>query len=321
MDYCSKQLKMKAILIFFTFFLTTTVGFAAKDKIIVVIDPGHGGNDPGYLSSNKAYLSEKELNLIIAKKFGESIEQQLKNVTVIYTRKDDSFPTLKDRVLIANNANADYFISIHCNANDKKHVHGTESHVHTMDAGKSVCLAKEFEKEFTSFAGRYSRGVKDTEDREHSLQVLKYTNMTGVLLECGFLTNESEAEYLNTANGQEKISSALFRAFKSYIIKQHPSISFIKEEPKKVDVVASNSPENKGVGYSIQIMSSKQAVDTTIPEFKKIDLPVARNEIETTSPYKYRYTVGSYPSQDEAKRDLEKIQQKGFKDAYIVKVN
>ncbi len=320
-DCREKQLKMKSVLLFFSLFLLSPATFGAKDKIIVVIDPGHGGNDPGHLSSNKEQMAEKDLNLIIAKKFGEYIEQQLKNVTIVYTRKDDSFPTLTERVVMANNAKADYFISIHCNANDKKHVHGTESHVHTMDAGKSVGLAKEFEKEFTSFAGRFSRGVKDTEDREHSLQVLKYTKMTGVLLECGFLTNDAEAEYLNTSSGQEKIASAIFRAFKNYIVKQHPTIAFVKEEPKKEDVVASNNNQSKGTGYSIQIMSSKQAVDTTIPEFKKIELPVDRNEIQTNSPYKFRYTVGSYPSQDEARRDLEKVQQKGFKDAYIVKVN
>jgi N-acetylmuramoyl-L-alanine amidase len=312
---------MKSVLLFCSLFLLASVGFGAKDKIIVVIDPGHGGKDHGHISENKDHLPEKELNLIIAKKFGDMIEKQLQNVTIIYSRTDDTYPSLNDRVKLANGSKADYFISIHCNANDKKSVHGTESHVHSMDAKKSVGLAQAMEKEFTSFAGRYSRGVKDSEDREHSLQVLKYTTMTGVLIECGFMTNNDEAAFLNTASGQEKITTSIFRAFKNYIVKQHPAIAFVKEEPKKEEVIANNKNDNKAVGYSIQIMSSKQAVDTTIPEFKKIELPVARNEIQTNSPYKYRYTVGSYPSQDEARRDLEKVQQKGFKDAYIVKLN
>jgi hypothetical protein len=68
-------------------------------------------------------------------------------------------------------------------------------------------------------------------------------------------------------------------------------------------------------------MSSKQPIDTTIPDVKKVELPVARNDIQTNSAYKSLYPVGSYPSQDEARRDLEKVQQKGFKDAYIVKLN
>jgi hypothetical protein len=58
-----------------------------------------------------------------------------------------------------------------------------------------------------------------------------------------------------------------------------------------------------------------------MPEFKKIELPVSRNEIQTTSAFKYRYTVGQYASQDDAQKDLEKVQQNGFKDAYIVKLN
>ena len=313
---------MRSVVIFvFTVLLSISAG-AAKDKIIVVIDPGHGGTDHGHVSSNKDHMPEKELNLIIAKKFGEMIEKQLQNVSIIYSRTDDSYPSLNDRVKLANSSKADYFISIHCNANAKKSVHGTESHVHTMEAKKSVGLAQAFEKEFTSFAGRYSRGVKDTEDREHSLQVLKYTTMTGVLIECGFMTNDDEAVFLNTASGQEKIATSIFRAFKSYVVKQHPAIAFVKEEPKKETAEQkTEKTTDASKSYAIQIMSSRQPVETSMPEFKKIELPVSRNEIQTTSAFKYRYTVGQYASQDDAQKDLEKVQQNGFKDAYIVKLN
>jgi N-acetylmuramoyl-L-alanine amidase len=312
---------MRSVIIFvFTVLLSISAG-AAKDKIIVVIDPGHGGTDHGHVSSNKDHMPEKELNLIIAKKFGEMIEKQLQNVSIIYSRTDDSYPSLNDRVKLANGSKADYFISIHCNANGKKSVHGTESHVHTMDSKRSVGLAQAMEKEFTSFAGRFSRGVKDTQDREHSIQVLKYTTMTGVLIECGFMTNDDEASFLNTANGQDKIATSIFRAFKSYIVKQHPSIAFVKEEPKKETVEKKSETTDVTKSYAIQIMSSRQPVETSIPEFKKIELPVSRNEIQTSSAFKYRYTVGEYASQDEALKDLEKVQQKGFKDAYIVKLN
>jgi N-acetylmuramoyl-L-alanine amidase len=313
---------MRSVVIFvFTVLLSISAG-AAKDKIIVVIDPGHGGTDHGHVSSDKDHMPEKELNLIIAKKFGDMIEKQLQNVSIIYSRTDDTYPSLGDRVKLANSSKADYFISIHCNANAKKSVHGTESHVHTMEAKKSVGLAQAFEKEFTSFAGRYSRGVKDTEDREHSLQVLKYTTMTGVLIECGFMTNDDEAVFLNTTSGQEKIATSIFRAFKSYIVKQHPAIAFVKEEPKKETAEQkTEKPTDATKSYAIQIMSSKQPVETSVPEFKKIELPVSRNEIQTTSAFKYRYTVGQYASQDDAQKDLEKVQQNGFKDAYIVKLN
>ena len=157
---------MKMLLLLFSLSVLGIQAFAQKEKIIVVIDPGHGGSDPGHLSSNKNHLPEKALNLLIAKKFGSYIEQNMKNVTIIYTRTDDSFPSLDDRVEKANNAKADYFISIHCNANERTSVHGTESHVHSMSSKKAVSLAKEFEEEFSTRAFRHSRCVKDTDDRE-----------------------------------------------------------------------------------------------------------------------------------------------------------
>lgn len=321
---------MKTVAFIFSLLFLAPLSFSQKEKIVVVIDAGHGGSDPGHLSCNKNHLAEKELNLIIAKKFGGYIDQYLKNVTVVYTRTDDSFPSLSARVDKANSVRADYFISIHCNANHNKHVHGTESHIHSHTSQKAVNLAKEVEKEFSTRAGRHSRGVKDTEDREHSLQVLKYTNMTGVLVECGFLTNENEANYLNTTSGQEVLASAIFRAFRSFITKEHPSISFIKSAPAPTNQTviantASNGSTAQGTGtvngtYAIQIMSSKTPLDTKGESFKTLGVSVSRKELNTTAAYKYRYYAGNYASKDAAMKDLEKVQKNGFKDAYVVKI-
>ena len=107
--------------------------FCGAQQVTLVIDPGHGGHDPGHESTVSGHLQEKELNLKIAKLFGGYIEKYLQNVKVIYTRTDDSFPSLDRRVEIANNNQADYFISIHCNGNDRSGVRGTESHVHSMN--------------------------------------------------------------------------------------------------------------------------------------------------------------------------------------------
>lgn len=313
---------MRIIVFLFCISFISVPVFSQKAKIVVVIDAGHGGSDPGHESCNKNHLQEKELNLIIAKKFGGYIDQNLKNVNIVYTRTDDSFPTLDQRVAKANSVNADYFISIHCNANHNKNVHGTESHIHTMKSKKSLALAKEFETEFTKRAGRNSRGVKDTDDREHSLQVLKYTNMTSVLVECGFLTNDNEANYLNTSNGQEILASAVFRAFRTHIVKEYPSISFIKSGTNSTHLATDNSTPKSSVNgsYAIQIMSSKQPLNTEDQSFKKIGLPVMRKKLSTTAAYKYCYHAGKYTSQDEAKKDLEKVKKNGFSDAYIIKL-
>ncbi len=82
----------------------------------IVIDPGHGGKDPG---CNGVTCKEKEVALAVALKLGKLIEENIKDVKVIFTRKTDVFVELEDRAKIANDNNADLFISIHCNAAGK----------------------------------------------------------------------------------------------------------------------------------------------------------------------------------------------------------
>ena len=92
----------------------------------VVIDAGHGGHDPGALGSKS---KEKDIALAIALKTGKLIKENLKDVEVIYTRKTDVFVELYRRARIANEAKADLFISIHCNANQSKSPFGSETYV------------------------------------------------------------------------------------------------------------------------------------------------------------------------------------------------
>lgn len=92
----------------------------------VVIDAGHGGKDPGAVGK---YSREKDIALAIALKTGEYIEKNLPDVEVIYTRKTDVFVELHRRAQIANDNEADIFISIHCNANNSSKPYGTETYV------------------------------------------------------------------------------------------------------------------------------------------------------------------------------------------------
>jgi N-acetylmuramoyl-L-alanine amidase len=117
------------ILFLFTFFVVTAykVSSAGSDKNwVIVIDAGHGGKDPGALGS---FSAEKDITLAIALKTGNYIEKNLQNVTVIYTRKTDTFIELKDRPDIANKNNADLFISIHANSTKARSIKGTETFV------------------------------------------------------------------------------------------------------------------------------------------------------------------------------------------------
>jgi N-acetylmuramoyl-L-alanine amidase len=92
----------------------------------VVIDAGHGGHDPGALGKQS---KEKNINLAIALKLGQMIRASLKGIRVIYTRDKDYFVELYRRAGIANESNADLFISIHCNANNNHVLKGAETYV------------------------------------------------------------------------------------------------------------------------------------------------------------------------------------------------
>lgn len=99
------------------FFLTARPLSAQNSKFTVVIDPGHGGKDPGAVGSSSR---EKDIVLSVGLKLGKLIENNHPDVNVIYTRKDDRFVALNQRAGIANKAHADLFISLHCNALDRR---------------------------------------------------------------------------------------------------------------------------------------------------------------------------------------------------------
>lgn len=94
----------------------------------VVIDPGHGGKDPGAPGPDSKH-SEKHIVLNISKLLGEKIRKEYPSVKVVYTRNGDTFPKLTDRVQIAHDNNADLFISIHCNSSVKKSASGSSAHI------------------------------------------------------------------------------------------------------------------------------------------------------------------------------------------------
>lgn len=104
----------------------------SKDKGLglktVVIDPGHGGKDPGAPGQTSA-TSEKHIVLAISKLFGEKIKEAHPDVNVIYTRSTDKFLGLHDRAMVARKNDADLFISIHCNSSTNKSAYGSSVHI------------------------------------------------------------------------------------------------------------------------------------------------------------------------------------------------
>ncbi|MBR4977361.1 MAG: N-acetylmuramoyl-L-alanine amidase [Bacteroidales bacterium] len=94
----------------------------------IVIDPGHGGKDPGAPGKTSA-TSEKHIVLKISKLFGEKIKQAYPDVKVIYTRDSDKFIGLHERAMVARRNNADLFVSIHCNSVASKSAYGSSVHI------------------------------------------------------------------------------------------------------------------------------------------------------------------------------------------------
>jgi N-acetylmuramoyl-L-alanine amidase len=117
-------LKLLCIAILSLLFVNGPTVFASEKTWVIVIDAGHGGKDPGAIGS---ISKEKNINLAIALKTGEYLEQNLKNVRVLYTRKTDVFMELRDRPEFANKNKADLFISIHSNWISKSSIKGTET--------------------------------------------------------------------------------------------------------------------------------------------------------------------------------------------------
>ncbi|TXF76238.1 N-acetylmuramoyl-L-alanine amidase [Chryseobacterium sp.] len=113
-------------------------GAHAQKKFTIVLDAGHGGEDHG---ANRLYddigrVTEKEITLAITLKLGRMLEKN-KDFKVIYTRKIDEYPSLTDRTNLANRSKADFFVSIHCNANTKTTPYGTETFVQGPDQNKT----------------------------------------------------------------------------------------------------------------------------------------------------------------------------------------
>ncbi len=220
-----------------------------------MIDPGHGGRDPGALGRNSM---EKDIVLAIGLKLGQYIEENLPEVNVIYTRKTDEFVKLYRRAQIANENNADLFISLHCNSSRVKSTYGTETYVmglHRSQANLEVAKREnaailyedDYEETydgfdpyspeaniiFTLYQNAYLENSLDMASlvqqqfseranrvdrgvKQAGFLVLYQITMPGILVEAGFLSNPAEEKFLMSETGQAYIASAIFRAFREY---------------------------------------------------------------------------------------------------------
>lgn len=173
----------------------------------IVIDPGHGGIDPGATGISGAY--EKAFNLSLAGRIAELLEEDALFEPLL-TRTDDQFIELEERGAIANDWNADAFISIHGNTYTDPMVSGTETLYRNQD---SIPLAQAVQTHLAQGIGLRDRGVK-----EEQLKVLGTPRMPAVLVEVGYLTNAEDERFLLSDEGQDLAAQAIVDGLRSYFL-------------------------------------------------------------------------------------------------------
>lgn len=267
-----------------------------KEQFVLVIDPGHGGKDPGAIGrrGNK----EKTINLNVSKAVGNIIKEKYPEVKIIYTRSTDVYIPLMQRANIANRAKADLFISIHTNASKSRQARGCETF--TLGAGSNaeakaaakyeneVILQEEnFEQVYNGFDPRSSESYIIFEllrghDMEKSVScaekiqrkmvtrsklnnrgvssagflVLHQTAMPSILVELGFISNPTEENFLASKNGQQTLAKGIAEGFSQFY-----------EDYKKTKIDNSDTPaRNHNAAQSNAVAQTIQEIQANDEE-------------------------------------------------------
>lgn len=244
------KLRINILSIFCIFFALT---LSAK-QFTVVLDPGHGGKDPGAVGKKG---QEKNINLNVALTVGKMINEKHPDVKVIYTRETDKYVTLQERPNIANKADGDLFISIHTNASESTKAYGAETFTLGLSKSQanfevakrenSVLLLEEGNKEtyqgfdptspdsYIMFEFMQSKYIDQSVEIAYYIQkefveikrldrgvrqaifwVLHQVKMPSILVELGFITNPTEENFLISDEGQKKMATCIYSAFEKY---------------------------------------------------------------------------------------------------------
>lgn len=311
---------------------------------VVVIDPGHGGKDPGAMGK---FLHEKNVVLDVALRL-EKYLLTMPDIKVILTRKKDVFIPLADRADIANKNKADLFVSIHCNASKKRDVKGFEVFVMGMDKSDENLEVAMKENSVVTMEDNYKTTYKGIDPNsaeayivfsnlqsiylQKSLQaatlikkhfeqlthfenrgikqapffVLWKTTMPSVLIELEFISNQQQEKLLAQDSIREKLAYAIYRALVDYRNQTQGT------NLTPVELFSSKTVSDKIV-YRVQFASLKTPLNTEEEKFKNFK-PIT---VEKQGSY-YVYFSGEFFTREEASKHKEWIVSQGYKDAVIV---
>ncbi|KPU42685.1 N-acetylmuramoyl-L-alanine amidase LytC precursor [Oxobacter pfennigii] len=207
----------------------------------ICIDPGHGGKQPGAVGTK---VVEKDIVLKVALEVGGHITRH--GIEVIYTRTTDIDVSLQGRCDIANNAKADYFLSIHANSFTGPSANGTETYYYKGDE-KGLLMARCIQESCVAVTGLSDRGLKTSD-----LHVINETKMTAVLHEIAFLSNPKEQELLLNDCWLYKVAEAIAKGFlKSVYIPWVPEVVIPDEEVSLKDKIDTLTKENEDLREKI----------------------------------------------------------------------
>ena len=332
------------------------IGNTINDRFIVVIDPGHGGNDPGAIGTRG---KEKNINLNVARKLGRLIEDNCNDTKVVYTRKSDIFVPLHRRAEIANNAKANLFISIHTNAVARKNsyvkgtetytlgLHRTEENLEVAKKENSVILIEDDYKqryagfnpnssesyiifEFmqdknmsqsVNFATLIQQNFKsynriDKGVHQAGFLVLRETSMPSVLIELGYISNPSEETYLLSDKGTTDLANAIYRAFINYKGNSSKIKPTTITSNTRQEITTPKEKETKETS-KIKFKIQILASDRVLPQNSK-----QFKGLKPVSWYKENGLIKYTYAEDEDYNKILKIKKKivdpKFKDAFII---
>jgi N-acetylmuramoyl-L-alanine amidase len=326
-------------------------------KWVIVIDPGHGGKDPGALG---AISKEKNINLAIALKTANYIRENIKDVTVVMTRDDDSTVDLIERPKIANRNNADLFISIHTNSTKgSKTVMGAETWIMglasseenlevAMKENEVIYLEDDYstkyqgfdpkspesyiiftltqnvyQKQSTDLASKVQTQFvekvnrKDRGVKQAGFWVLYRTAMPSILIETGFITNPDEERYLNSEEGQDYLASAIFRACRDYI-SDVDLRSGIKMDQASTSS-ASSTPAQSSASRDKIIFTVQVATAAARTEIKPENFKGLTDITEISAGDRYKYSTGSFEDYSDAVKYRKKIEVI-YPDAFVIAI-
>ena len=244
--------------------ITAPLDSLPPENPLIVIDPGHGGEDEG---CSRNGVLEKEINLELAKKLSDKLKEL--GYRVKLTRENNiAQPTLEERVNIAEAANADLFISIHQNACEEKEsrVTGIETWYCDDASGNSKRLAQLVHMSVIEQTGAQDREFKESRE----LYVIRETSMPACLIETSFLSNRKEREAICSSEYQEKLVSGMAQGIDYYF------------HPKTMYLTFDDGPSEENTAAVLDILKKKNIKATffVVGENVKKHPDVARRIVE-----------------------------------------